>query len=306
MGAADEDEPQFETAYVNTQYSPSMILARSLIISLAIATVLVSPLYGQTIPQAEEPAIQTAVIRGQLLYAYDQAAWHGTDALLADAKARGLADSLPTRIGGWIVHGTANNPVVIFFDKGGSDPHAIFAAQFADGGRRVRSSHFYTAGEDATIDAETKSLIQARQVALASFDKANLPRCSKGKFNTVVLPPDRPGGSILVYILSPQDVTDKIPFGGNYRVEVSNDKTAGPIHAFTKSCVVLSTSDVDGNKTVGLYVTQIVDPLPTEISVFAMFTANLPLYVLAPPDKRVWKVEAVNGQARIGVVSVVP
>jgi hypothetical protein len=222
--------------------------------------------------------------------------------LLADAKTRGLADILPTRIGGWIVRGTANDPVVIFFDKNGSDPHAVFTAQVTDGGHRVRSSHFFAAGEDATIDADSQLLIQARQVALASVAKANLPRCSKGNFNTVVLPPDRPGGSVLVYILSPQDEIDKIPFGGNYRVEVSDGRISGPIHAFTKSCVVLETSSNE-DKTVGLYVTQILDPLPTEISVFTMFAANLPLYVSAPPDKRVWAIEAVNGQARIRVVS---
>lgn len=195
--------------------------------------------------------------------------------------------------------------MVIFFDKNGSDPHTVFTAQVTDSGRRVRSSHLYVAGEDATIDADTQSLIKARQVALASFAKADLPRCSKGSFNTVVLPPDRPGGSVLVYVLSPQDELDKIPFGGNYRVEVSGGEIAGPIHAFTKSCVNLETSS-DENKTVGLYITQILDPLPTEISVFTMLAANLPLYVMAPPDKRVWVIESVNGQTRIRLVSVIP
>jgi hypothetical protein len=283
-----------------------MILTHSLIMSFAFSALLASPLYGQTITPAEEQAIQTALSRGQLLYAYDQATWHGTDAMLADAKARGLTDTLPTRIAGWIVRGTANDPLVIYFDKDGSDPHAVFTAQVTDGGRRVRSSHFFVAGEDATIDADTQSLIRARQLALASFDKAGLPHCSKGHFNTVVLPPDRPGGSVLVYILSPQDEIDKIPFGGNYRVEVSGGEITGPIHAFTKSCVVLETSSTQDEKTTALFVTQILDPLPTEISVFTMFAANFPLYVMAPPDKRLWKIETVNGQARIRVVSNVP
>jgi hypothetical protein len=281
-----------------------MILARSLIIFFALSTVLASPVYGQTITPTEEAAIQTAVSRGQLLYAYDQAAWHGTDAMLADAKTRGLTDTLPTRIGGWIVRGTANDPVVIFFDKSANNPHAVFTAQLTDGGRKVQSSHFFAAGEDATIDAETQLLIQARQVAIASANKAALPRCSKGQFNTVVLPPDRPGSPVLVYILSPQDEMDEIPFGGNYRVEVSGGEITGPIHAFTKSCVVLQTSDTE-NKTVGLYVTQLVDPLPTEIGVFTMFAANLPLYVMVP-DQRVWAIEPVNGQARIRLVPAKP
>lgn len=244
--------------------------------------------------------------RGQLIYAYDQAAWHGTDAMLADAKARGLTDSIPTRISGWIVRGSASDPEVIFFDKNGSDPHAVFTAQLTDGGHQVRSSHFFAAGEDATIDAQTQSLIQAREMALASFDKANLPRCSKGKFNTVVLPPERPGGPVLVYILSPQDELDEVPFGGNYRVEVLGDEIAGPIHAFAKTCVVLQTSDDANGKMTGLYVTQILDPLPTEIPVFTMLAANLPLYVVAPPDKRMWAIEGADGRAKIRLASVIP
>jgi len=278
-----------------------MIAGRLMLVSLIAAIIVPAAAKSQAISRDEQPAIQQALDRGQLLYAYDQAAWHGTDAMLAEAKSRGLTDALPAMIGGWIVRGAANDPIVVFFDKNAGDPKAVFVVQLSDGGQRVVSSHFVENGQNAKIDAEARLIIEARNIAVASMADTEITRCSPGSFNTVVLPPDPLSGSIIVYLLAPQDKIDEVHFGGHYRVEVSSDGKAKPAHAFTKACVDMPTSQAP-NHPVALIVTQLLDPLPTEISVFTMLAAQLPLYVMTPPDGRTWSVESTGGRAQIRVV----
>lgn len=64
---------------------------------LALAALLVESVSAQDAGQSE--ALARASQRGALLYAYDQAAWHGTDDMLAK-----IGDPA-SRIGGYIVDG---------------------------------------------------------------------------------------------------------------------------------------------------------------------------------------------------------
>lgn len=282
-----------------------MSFHRVMVVLLCVLVGHPAPLIAQEISSVEKQLIQTALNRGQLLYSYDRAAWHATDAMLADAEKRGLTSALPQMVGGWVVVGTIHDPKVLFFDQNKSNPRAIFTVQLADGGNRVISTRFTGGAEDAAIDKETQSLIRARETALSSITGSKLSHCTKGNWNSVVLPPDRPGGPILVYILSPQETIDRIPYGGHYRIEVSADGTAGPVHAFTKSCIALATSQAK-EKSVAVGVTQLVDPTPTEISVFTMFAAKLPLHILTSPNGRSWMVETVRGQPLIRILGDKP
>jgi hypothetical protein len=277
-----------------------MRFVRTLAVSLCLLAAVPARLAAQEMTPAEMPVVQAALNRGTLLHAYDKAAWHGTDAMLADAAKRGLTDSLAQMIGGWIVVGATGDPKVIFFDKSASDPRAVFIIQTADAGRRVVSTRFVEEGEYGAIDKDTQSLIRARLVVTSSLPAADLTRCAKGPWNMVVLPPEGPGAPILVYLLSPQDTLDAVHFGGHYRIEVSADGTAAPAHAFTKTCIAFPTSQAK-EKPAALVVTQLLDPLPTEISVFTMFAAELPMYVRTP-DMRTWVVGSSKGQAYIRIL----
>ncbi len=269
------------------------LICAALVVFLSLA----KPALADALTAAEAASLQSALNRGQLLHAYDQAAWHGTDALMMAAAEKGGNQELAKIIGGWIVVGTANDPTLIFFDKGMPVPKAVFIARLTDGGRRVVSSGFVE-GADSALEAEAVALIRARNRALEVSEGQELLRCASGPFNTAVLPPDAPGGVSLVYLLSPKEQTDQQPFGGHHRIEVAEGETApAPAHAFTRSCLSIPTSAA-AKKPEAAVVTQLLDPLPSEIAVFTMLSAEVPLYVLTP-DKRIWVVESVSGQARI-------
>lgn len=247
--------------------------------------------------EAEQASIQLALNRGQQLYAFDQAAWHATDKFLEDAKAQGRLEALNSQLGGWIVREADHSTLeVIFFDKNASAPKQIYAAQLSESGTRVVTSGF--AGQDAVIkEPQTLQLIRAREAAFRTIEGQSILRCKEQPFNFAVLPPDTLDGSIPVYILTPQSDLDHVPFGGHLRILVSPEGKAGSPHPFTKSCMELPTRHAkDAPKAI--IATQLLDALPTEVDVFTMFAAELPLFIMTS-DKRAWVIEASGGQARV-------
>jgi hypothetical protein len=144
-------------------------------------------------------------------------------------------------------------------------------------------------------------LIAAQHTAFDALLKSAASRCVDKPFNTVVLPPETPGGPILVYFLTPQTSTTALPFGGHYLVPVAADGTAGPLRAFTKSCGQLEKGE-GKDKAVALVVTHLLDPTPTEIHVFTMLAAQLPLFVTTTQNDRLWCIEFKDGRARIRLV----
>lgn len=280
------------------------MLSRAAVLAF-LALVPAAPLTAQSMTEAEAQQVQQALNRGQLLYSYDQAAWHGTDAMMADARARGLTEKLPDMVGGWVVIGSAADPAVVFFDKDPVNPKAVWIVRFAPDGWRVASIAMVAGTSAAELDAGTRALIAVRESAYAALAKSEGVRCSNQPFNVVVLPPERPGEDSMVYFLTPQETADKVPFGGHYRIAVSPEGVAGPMHAFTKSCVDVPT-DKAKDKPQANIVTQLLDPVPTEVGVFTMLAAQLPLYVLTGEEKRVWAVESSGGQARVRLVPKKP
>jgi len=90
--------------------------------------------------EAEAAATKQAAERGMLMYAYDQAAWHGIDDL------RAKTDIAKLGTGGWIVDGPVQAPQLVFFDKDAAAPHALYVADFRDG--RLVASHLTVPGPD--------------------------------------------------------------------------------------------------------------------------------------------------------------
>lgn len=256
-----------------------------------------TPTLAQTMSPADQSAVQLAINRGQQIRAFDQAAWHATDALMADAKAQGRLATLSAQFGGWIVRELDPQTLeVLFFDRQPDAPRPIYAARLPRDGSRVLSAQF--AAEDAQIiDPLTLRMIRARQSALDLVGGEKLLRCTKEPYNIAVLPPETPDGPVPVYILTPQSDLTHVPFGGHARVMVATDGTAEPIHAFTKSCMEMPTHAAkDAPK--GLVATQLLDPVPTEIDVFTMLAAGLPLYI-GTPDQRIWVIASSDGQATV-------
>lgn len=256
------------------------------IMAIAVASAaIISPAWAQS---ADEAAlIQRASDRGKLIYAYDQAAWHGTD----DMRER---ISKPEKsIGGWIVDGPAATPTLIFFDQNVENPQAVYVAQFRD--NKLVSARVLGEGDDRSLSPERKRMIAARSAALTAWSRdPDAFACSERSVNTVVLPPERPGGPMLVYILSPQTENDAIPFGGHFLVEVGADGKAGTVRGFTKSCLTIPLSQGSGAAAIG--VSHLLDPVPTEIHVFSSYAAKMPVVVMIERPKRSYWIE--NGAIR--------
>ena len=232
---------------------------------------------------ADAAAVQRAADRGVLIYAYDQAAWQGTDDLVAN-----LPDAAST-IAGWIVDGTATAPEIVFYDRDEAGPKAVYVANFQN--NKLVSGRLLSGSDDRSISQARLAMIAARQIAAEAMAKSDASPCGTTPFNPVVLPAPWPGAATPVYFLTPQTEKDSLPFGGHYLVDVSAGK-AQPVRPFTKSCISLSTSGEDGD-TVALAITHLLDPVPTEIHVFSSLAAKKPVYVGtddAAGNERTWEV----------------
>jgi hypothetical protein len=231
---------------------------------------------------AEASATRLALERGRLIYAYDQAAWHGTDDLVKRVPDH------PSKVAGWIVDGPADAPQLVFYDKDDADPHAVYVADFR--GTRLSSSRVLGAVDDRSLSPARKAMIAARRAAVQALAAANVRACKDQPFNTVVLPPSAPGGPTLVYILTPQTDPKAVPLGGHYRIEVAGDGSAGKPRPFTNACMEMPFADKRGRRPEALVVTHLLDPIPTEIHVFASLATGLPIFV-GTKDRRVWAVD---------------
>jgi hypothetical protein len=242
--------------------------------------------------EAEAAQVQQALNRGTLIYYYDQAAWHGTDDMLAKVPDR-------SKIGGWVVDGTPDSLEIVFYDKDEADPHAVYVAQFH--GAELVSSRVLGPNDDRTLSPSRKAMVAAEHSAAKTLAESGVSRCVDKPFNTVILPPETPGAPTLVYFLTPQTSNRRYPFGGHYLIPVAADGTPGKVRAFAKSCGELDAGKA-GDKSAALVVSHLLDPTPTEIHVFTMFAAQLPLYVITAQNQRMWAIEAPDGRAEIRIL----
>jgi len=67
-------------------------------------------------------------------------------------------------------------------------------------------------------------------------------------------------------------------------------------------CLELGSQKIpEGAKPAGMFITHLLDPVPTEIHVFTAFGSGLPLYV-GVRDGRLYSVKVENGKAQVDVV----
>lgn len=270
-----------------------LAITSSLILASAV------PAHSQPMSEADMAEVQLALNRGQLLYTYDQAAWHGTDAMVEDVQAQGRMDELTSKAGGWVIREADQQSLeFVIFDKSPDAPKLLYAARLTEGGTKVVSRGFLS-GDKAAPDGATLKLISAHRAALAAISGKSLLRCANRAYNIAVLPPKK-DGDIPVFLLTPQTDNAQVPFGGHTRIVVAADGAVGDPHPFTKTCLNFPTAK-SKKLPEALVASQLLDPLPTEIDVFTMFASGLPFYVYTP-DGRTWAVESSGGQARVRLI----
>lgn len=145
--------------------------------------------------------------RGRALYAYDQAAWHGSDAFLALRPDRnGLTNYVCEEgpsgwtviFGGW---NTSRNKLLIVYEASESGGTENFVAKKLDPPREATESEM--------------AMERALELASANFPRPQRP------YNSAVLPAS--AGNFYVYLYPAQTKDTVWPLGGDVRFTISAD-----------------------------------------------------------------------------------
>lgn len=243
-----------------------------------------------TVAEAHAEELKASIDRGTDIYRYDQPAWHTTDALRED-----VANLETSGIRGWVVTEVDEGLLVAFWKESDAGYEAVYSAIY--NGHSVSARRIHQASDAALTDSQVR-LIEAGQVP----DPRKLKRCTRERYNTVIMPTGKPDGSIFVYFLTPQEEAGVIPFGGHYRFEIIGEEVVGQ-RGFANSCIALSTSsDGDDHEAVALGISHLMDPVPTELHVFAMMSVRKPMFVITSENKQIWSIELLDGEPQVRVV----
>jgi hypothetical protein len=145
--------------------------------------------------------------RGRALYAYDQAAWHGTDAFLAlHPDTKGLAHYIcRNSASGWVVSfgkwNEAHDRFFIVYEATEAGHPGTFVARRYD--------------PPAEVTDDLPAIERALELVIADFPHQSRP------YNTAILP--APGGNLYVYLYPGQTIDTVWPLGGDGRYTVSPD-----------------------------------------------------------------------------------
>lgn len=204
-------------------------------------------------PVASTEELAQITERGRLLYAYDQAAWHATDAVLATHPAKGEGGRyIAQQIGGkWVV----------------SFGHLSVARD------AFLVDHVATQGanpEQFTVEALSSPhpdtgfvfvAAKAVDLALQDFQPEN------ATYNIAVLP--APAGQIYVYLYPAQTQDGIFPLGGDERYIVSAD---GAIlidkHRMHHSILYFDTHPADGSTLSAGFHVHVLSNMPEDSDVF--------------------------------------
>lgn len=236
-----------------------------------------------------QAAVVFAEQRGRQLYLYDQAAWHGTDRFLEEFDLERDAEFMRGYI---VVPGEGDLLDTIFFGDFGDG--LVEAARYSVDGSAVVGGGVLPADRRPALSATAQRMAAARQAAIEEMVRGEHGMCADSNPNTIALPPDA-DGNIEVYILTPPTSNEEYPLGGHYRFEIGPAGEVVAQRRFLNSCFALSSAprDEDGETLdpIGLVVSHLLDPQPTEIHVFANLNFPLPLMVMTIENDSLWSIE---------------
>jgi hypothetical protein len=267
-------------------------LVAALLLAAFPATAQRGPIIA-SLTASQSQALGDVVSRGEALYRYDQAAWHTTDALIAER----LPQAVMARIIGWVVTPSDDGLKVTYYGRDGDRRFAVFSAIWT-GGTRVRERQ-RSEGNAETLVGEAGRLVSMRE----RVDTSGLLLCAGRPFNTVILPSSVTGAADSVYFLSPWESAATIPAGGHHRVDFV-DGQPQPVRSFSQGCLNLPAPPPNA---FALGVNHVLDPVPTEAQVFLALTINRPVLVMtrdAAQQQTNWLITPQDGRARIGTISM--
>jgi hypothetical protein len=265
-------------------------MRRSLLLTflLAFATL---PLAASAQTPDERRQLDWVAQRGRLIFDLDRAAWVGSDDMLAR-----VPDPAGQGISGYIVERDGDAQIITFFGGAEGAPVALYRGRVER--HEVVSRQVFAEDARPALTPVQRRLAGVRNMA----GRLGRQPCGNAPFNTVVIPPETLDGPIDLYLLTSQTREDQWPLGGHYRFTIAADGSVQSSRAFTRSCVTLGADAAETQeRPVALFITHLLDPIPTEIHVFTSLTAHLPLGVRTGTPVRTWwvagdRIEIEHGQ----------
>lgn len=218
-----------------------------------------------TISNASANAAAEAI--GRTIHTHYRAIESVRTAIEADEAMRG-----DDRVAGEITLGYDGRVHVTVLDDASA---ALYRASVSHDG--VLDGPVEALGAPAGLSPNERAASQARTTALA-FDS---PRCGEA-YDTVVLPSSVEAQWVVFLI--PRPSQGVVRLGGSNRVETEGDVVTA-WRPYTRSCIELNPAA----SSVGMMVTHLLDPTPTEIHVFWSLWKGKPLYVATAEDG-LWKI----------------
>ncbi|WP_159681919.1 hypothetical protein [Luteimonas sp. 9C] len=219
-----------------------------------------------TISDADANA--TAEVSGRTIHTHYRAIEAVRAAMAADPAMR--ADD---RVAGEITLGYGGQIHVTVLDDASA---ALYRAPVSAEG--VLNAPVEALPEPAKLSPNERAAAQARTTALG-FES---PRCGEA-YDTVVLPSSVEAQWVVFLI--PRPSKGLVRLGGSNRVETEGDVVTA-WRPYTRSCIDLNPAP----DSVGMIVTHLLDPTPTEIHVFWSLWKSKPFYV-STMENGLWKIE---------------
>src|SRR5689334_3565478 len=230
------------------------------VVLMASAGIAVQLAAGQEVTPSAKEELAAITERGRLLYEYDQAAWHASDAVqMANPRnVEGQRYIAKKEAGKWTV----------VFGKLNEDRTRFGISYEAD--EQVTLRQFAVRQEAAERQDEGFFLYAARAIEAAMKDFGATAR----PYNVAVLPAT--ADQLYVYLYPAQTKARVYPLGGDVRYLVSPDGTK-ILEKRQMHKTILETGPVAGKEVVSGFHTHVLSDLPEDTDVFHVLTQDPPL-----------------------------
>jgi hypothetical protein len=239
-----------------------MMLQARFSIVVIIFVLSASPAFSKNTPKISPEELAQITERGRALYAYDQAAWHATDAVVTTQPTKGEDGRYIARKteAGWIAA----------FGHLSEARDAFLIAHLASQGKTPQEfsvEHFTTPKADTGFYF---AAAKAVDLELKDFQGENV------QYNVAVLPASE--GQVYVYVLPAQTKNSVYPLGGDERYTVSSDgNTLIAKHRMHHSILNFDTNDPQTAKIVAGYHVHVLSDVPEDSDVFYVLTRRPPI-----------------------------
>ena len=246
--------------------------SRSAVLALSVCSLVPLTASARKPPVASTEELAQITERGRLLYAYDQAAWHATDAVLGTRPAKGEGGRyIAQQIGGkWVVRFGHLSPTrdAFLLDHVATEGAAPdqFTVEALPTPRRDTGFAFIAA--------------KAVDLALQDFQP------EKATYNVAVLP--APAGQLYVYLYPAQTQDGIFPLGGDERYIVSADgATIIDKHRMHHSILNFDTHPPDGSTLSAGFHVHVLSAVPEDSDVFYVLNRRPSLPELIGVDGKI-------------------